>query len=273
MHLSKKYRIVNRTLGASAVAAVLALSAAVSAQGPGGHGGHGGVQEVGPTYTPTGADFSITALQGIDSSNPLGQSGVNPQVDLNFEFNPSIGVAYDQGNGKLKDFGIGLYQNDGHGGPGGHNQQVESTGLMISYNTLVSASSASLTVEDFDLNNNATGFKPNKVTPSMLIFGANNTLIGAATPAEIFEAMVGQSSAKDTYDINMGTLLSDMHMQNQAISKVLLFADSSMGEKKSDPYLLQAVGNAKPVPEPASLISLGAAGLVFLRRRRSKTAS
>ena len=258
MYSSYKNQIISKMLGASAIAAALALSAAASAQST----------DVGTTYSPSGADFTISALQGIDASNPTGNFGT-AQVDLNFEFNPSIGVAYTGQDGKLKDFGIGLYSNQG-----GDKGPAESTGLMVTYNSLVNASTANLTVEDFDLDNNATGFKPEKVTPLMQIYGSNNQLIGTATPSQIFSAMMGNAK-DDVWTVNVGTLLKGMgDSSNQGISKVLLYADSANGEKtNSDPYLLKAVGNAQPVPEPFSLCGLGAGALFLIRRRRSKTSA
>src|SRR5437660_12525504 len=130
MHIFRTSQIITRTFGASAVAAVFALSASASAAG---------VERVGNPYSPAGANFSIFGFQGIDSS---GNGGVDAQVNLNFEFNPSIGVTYNDDKGKLKDFGIGLYQNKG--------SSAASTGLMVQYDTLVSAYSASLPVMEFD---------------------------------------------------------------------------------------------------------------------------
>src|SRR2546428_10793503 len=66
-----------------------------------------GVDRLGTPFTPAGANFSIVALQGIDG-NPIGGTG-SPQVNLNFEFPAVLGATIDQGGGKLKDFGIGLY--------------------------------------------------------------------------------------------------------------------------------------------------------------------
>lgn len=248
--------IINRGIGGGAILAALVLSANASAQ----------VQRVGNPYTPNGSDFSVTALQGIDSSNPLGQSS-SAQVNLNFEFNPSIGVTYDQGNGHLKDFGIGLYQMD-------HSKQVESTGLSIRYSSLVSASSANLTVEDFDLDNHATGFKPEKVSPALLIYGANNQLLASAKPSDVFSSMVAESGSKDIWDINIGSLLSSMHAHSGPVSRVVLYADASNGEKaNSDPYLLKAIGKGQPVPEPATLCVLGVGALLLGRRRAKAKAS
>jgi len=241
-----------RGLAAFATVATLAISASAT-------------ERVGNPFTPDGADFSIFGVQGISLTNPLGASGFNTQVNTNFEFTPSIGVTYDQGNGKLKDFGIGLYSDSA--------KQTQSTGLMIKYNTAVTASSAVFTVEDFDIDAKATGFKNNKVEPSILIFGANNTILASAKPSDIFATMTPQGDAKnDIWDINVGKLLSNMHVNATSITGALLYADASNGEKtKSDPYLLRAVGNAQPVPEPATMCALGA-GLLLLRRRKKAQA-
>src|SRR6476660_6725564 len=59
----------------------------------------------GQPYTPTGADFTMTAVQGIDASHPNGNTSFHPQVNGDFEFKDSIGVTYDQGGGHTKDFG------------------------------------------------------------------------------------------------------------------------------------------------------------------------
>ena len=82
----------------------------------------------GNPYTPPGADFDIFALQGIDSTHTFGDSSFHPQVNTDFEFTPSIGVSYDQGNGNLHDFGLGLYQNSQH--------NTFSTGLNVVYATI-----------------------------------------------------------------------------------------------------------------------------------------
>src|SRR6185369_9094593 len=99
---------------------------------------------LGQPYNPGGtANFTISAVQGIDAANPLGKTGFNPAVNKDFEFQNAIGVSYDKGNGSRTDFGLGLYA-----GPG---NVTQSTGLRIDYNTLVSASSIIVTVEDFDI--------------------------------------------------------------------------------------------------------------------------
>src|SRR5690242_18063820 len=68
----------------------------------------------GQPFTPANANFSMTAVQGINAANPNGASGLHPQVNGDFEFRDSIGVSYDDGTGHLKDFGLGLYQDSAH---------------------------------------------------------------------------------------------------------------------------------------------------------------
>jgi hypothetical protein len=221
---------------------------------------------VGGTYTPSGANYSITAVQGIDASHQYGQSQYSPQVDLNYEMNPSIGVAYDQGDGKLKDFGIGLYTDK--------SKDVASTGLFIKYDSMVDANTADLVLEDFDLKSGATSFQKNKVEPSLFVFGAGGSLLASANPDDVFGAMTPLSGYKeDTWDLNLGKLLANDHIAAGAVSGVLLYADAKDGEKgDSDPYLLRAVPNAQAVPEPASMSALGLACAGFLARRRKKAA-
>lgn len=234
----------------------IAVAGAASAAGKG--------TIVGPSYTPSGADFSIFAFDGITASNPLGTAS---NVVLNFEDSPSIGATYTDNKGKDTEFGIGLYQTGS-----GKNGAAASTGLMVQYNTLVSASSANLTVQDFDINSLSQGFKTGKVEPAMLIYGANNTLLASATPAQILASMTAVGNAKnDIWNINLGSVLSSAHASSSQVSKVLLYADSMNGEKSnSDPYTMVSVGNAQPVPEPMSLIGI-ASGAVLLIRRRKKT--
>ena len=57
---------------------------------------------LGQPYTPSSdANYTISAVQGIDASDPLGKSDFNPQVNRDFEFQGAIGVSYDTGGSKL----------------------------------------------------------------------------------------------------------------------------------------------------------------------------
>jgi hypothetical protein len=219
------------------------------------------VVDVGNPFTPTGADFSIFALQGIDSSHSMGASGFSPQVNQDFEFTPSIGVAYDTGGGVLKDFGLGLYTAGG---------STESTGLKIQYTGLVDAASVTITVEDFDISSKDTFFKTGKVEPSILLLGPGGTVYGSAKPVDIFPLLTPSSSAagkkggSDVWDVSFAKLLAALHLADAPISGFILYADSTGGEiPGSDPYLLVSVGSGIPVvPEPANYIA-GFAAVAF----------
>lgn len=228
----------------------------------------------GQPYTPAGANFSMSAVQGIDPSHQTGTSGFHPQVNGDFEFKNSIGVSWDDGTGKLKDFGLGLYQDNAH--------NTFSTGLNITYNTLVQASSITITVEDFDIQaGHDTAFKPNKVEPGILIFGPGGSIFANLTPAQIFPYLKLNNNAggakDDTWDINFGDVLSGLKIADGPVSGFLLYADMLNGEQaSSDPYLLVAIGNGTPVPEPgtwmaiiAVALMLGGSHLTVLRRNRA----
>ncbi len=242
-----------------ALATVTAVSASVIRQGA--------------SYSPTGSDFTIVALQGVDSGDPLGVSGFSPQVNNNFEFNPSIGVTYDTGGGHLTDFGLGLYQDSNHA--------TQSTGLRVNYAAPVDAASVTITVEDFDIKLSDGNFNfAHKVAPTISLLGANNAIVATFTPSDIFPAMVEKPNASghgesDIWDINFGALLTRLHLSSSQITGFVLSADSTNGESSnSDPYLLLAIGNGIPVVPEASnyiagLVAIVIAGL-SLKRRSAK---
>lgn len=230
---------------------------------------------LGNPFTPTGANFQITALQGVTDATPLGASGVNPQVNRDFEFQGSTGVSYDTGGGHLTDFGLGLYN--------GANSSVLSTGLRVDYNNLVTASSIVVTLEDFDLKaGKDTFFNPQKVEPTVVLLGANNTILGKATPNQIFSALspaTGSDSKGDVWNLNFGQLLNNLNLADGPIKGFILAADMANGEKpNSDPYMLANIGNGCPaVPEAdtyaVGLFGIGIAAASVLRslKRRSTT--
>ena len=226
----------------------------------------------GQPFTPTGANFTMTAVQGINAGNPNGTS-TGPQVNGDFEFQNSIGVSYNDGSGHLKDFGLGLYQDQNHA--------TQSTGMLIHYNQLVQASSVTITIEDFDIQaGHDTFFKTGKVEPSITLFGPGGTVFANLTPTEIFNNMTVNTTTgnnnTDVWDLNFGKVLASMHLADGPITGFLLYADALNGEQNnSDPYLLVSVGNGIPqVPEPANilagiaaLIILGASHFKILRRK------
>ena len=231
---------------------------------------------LGNTYAPAGANYTITALSGINAANPFGTGGAAAQVNQNFEFPGDIGVSYPNG-AALTNFGLGLYQ------PGGAGGATFSTGLNIQYKAPggVAASSASVRLEDFDIRADAAGnpaaFNPNKVEPSFLILGPGNAIIASATPADLRPNMHLVAGTTDQWDVDIGGLMTTLGKPaNTNISGVVLYADTTNGERaNSDPYLLVSVANPG-VPEPSSFLPLVAMlGTVFgghRYRRRSKSA-
>jgi len=226
------------------------------------------VSHVGNPFTPAGAtNFDIVALQGIDASTPTGKSGFSPQVNRDFEFPQSIGVSHDQGNGHLKDFGIGLYADAA--------KQVQSTGLQIRYNQPVLASSVTITIEDFDIKVGDAFFKTGKVEPSILLLGPGNSILASATPADIFANLVPNTSnpkaKSDVWDVSFSGLLNTLGVADTAISGFILYADTTAGERpNSDPYLLVSAGNPT-IPEPSTyllVIVAGALAILFHYQRR-----
>jgi hypothetical protein len=217
---------------------------------------------LGSPFRPAGASFEISAEQGINSSHPNGDSSFSPQVNQDFEFPGSIGVSYQQG-GKLTDFGLGLYTDASN--------NVASTGLRINYDQLVSASSVTITLEDFDITaGKDTFFNPNKVEPIITLLGPGGSIFATFNPKDIFPNMTpnttagGKKGSSDVWDISFAGLLNTLHIADGPISGFLLSADMAAGEKPgSDPYLLVAVGSGIPTIPEASNYMAGVAAIVF----------
>ena len=227
---------------------------------------------LGNTYAPAGANYTITALSGINAANPFGTGGAAAQVNQNFEFPGDIGVSYPNG-AALTNFGLGLYSSGG---------ATASTGLNIQYKAPVAASSASVRLEDFDVRADAAGnpsaFNPQKVEPSFLILGPGNAIIASATPADLRPNMHLVAGTNDQWDVDIGGLMTTLGKPaNTSISGIVLYSDAVNGEKvPSDPYLLVSVANPG-VPEVSSFLPLvGMFGMVFgghRYRRRSNSAA
>jgi hypothetical protein len=231
-------------LGSNAVPVLFAALLVVAASSA-----NGAVTLLGNPYTPTGADFSIHAIQGLDLSTGNG-SGGSPQVNLGVEFDDGLGVSYTDQNNHLRNFGLGLYSAQ---------NQTLTTGLRIQYTSLINPSSLTVRLEDFDLSATDTFFKPNKVEPGMLILGANNTILGNALPTDIWSALSvvhrPNGQFQDVWELNFAQVLANLHLQqNTPINGFILYADRTAGEQaNSDPYFLVSVGNGIPViPEPAT---------------------
>ena len=225
---------------------------------------------LGQPYNPGGdANYTISAVQGIDASNPLGKDGFSPQVNRDFEMPGVIGVSYDTGGGKLTDFGLGLYSANG---------ATQSTGLRIDYTSQVSASSIVVTLEDFDIKaGKDKSFNPQKVEPTLLLLGANNTIFAKADPTAIFSALTpvtnNGKAVDDTWNLDFSKVLANLNLADGQISGFILGADMANGEKpNSDPYLLLSVGNGIPsVPEADTyMVGLFGVGIAFVSARKLK---
>lgn len=238
---------------------------------------HAAVIDLGSPFTPAGANYTITAVQGIDAANPLGNSGLSPTVNQNFEFPGVYGVNYQNNAGGVSQGGLSLYNN----GPGGG---IQSTGLRVDYNTLVSASSVNITVEDFDIKNNTAWGSTSKARPNITLLGAGGVVIGTATPDQVLPNLVAAGGGSDIWNVNLGGLLSTMGLANQSVSGYLLSAANYAGNvfqgpTTDDPYLLVNAGNGIPViPETSSFLPLlGVLGVAMvapkLRRKRQAAAA
>lgn len=249
----KSYPLLPRSNALPALLAALLFVAASSANAV--------VTLLGNPYTPSGANFSIYAVQGLDLSTGNG-SGGNPQVNRGVEFDDGLGVSYSQPNGNLTHFGLGLYSDAQH--------QVQTTGLRVQYNTLVDPFSLTLRLEDFDLGANDTFFKSDKVEPGILLLGANNTILANALPTDIWSALSvvpggkGGKGFSDVWDLSFTQLFANLNLQNTPISGFVLYADQTRGERpNSDPYFLVSAGNGIPaIPEPPTYFA-GIAAFVF----------
>ena len=233
------------------------------------------VTDLGQAYTPPGANFSISALQGIDANGGGGTTN-GASVIQNFETVSTYGVSYTDSKNKVQDFALGIY---GTAGKGPHQAgSIFSTGLEVDYFQPVLASSTSFVLTDFDLKSGASGFLSNKVEPSLLLLNTDGSIFASATPAQIFPNLTAVAdplggNGGDWYNLNTAGLLSTLGQADGAIGGVILYADQSNGEKVgSDPYQLYSVGNGTTVvPEPGSgfLVVVIGCGVLLRSRKRS----
>lgn len=209
-----------------------------------------GEMNLGSPFTPAGANFSLTALQGgtPDASTITGSSTAGAQVSIGGELQTlgqppqptGFGVSVLGPNGQLnfnQQEGLGLYQ------PSGGNS-VAADGLLITYTGPVTASSVTLTLADFDLNvhnitagttaaqglmanNQPVSFLHDKVSPQILIQTAGGTVINvdpiSNASSLILKSMEFASTQTnaDTWTINIGTLLNGLGVNpNTAITSI-----------------------------------------------------
>jgi hypothetical protein len=200
---------------------------------------HAAEENLGSPFTPAGANFSLTALQGGTPDAPAitGSSTAGAQVSIGGELQTvgpppeptGFGVSVLGPNGKLNfnnQEGLGLYQ------PNGGNS-VAADGLLLDYTAPVTASSVTLTLADFDLNvpkttagttaadalaanNQPVSFLSNKVSPQILIQTAGGPVINvdptSNASSDILKSMQFAATQvnADTWTLNMGTLLTGL---------------------------------------------------------------
>ena len=207
-------------------------------------------QNLGSVFTPAGANFSLTALQGVtpDASTITGSSTAGAQVSIGGELQTTgapaqptgFGVSVVGTNGQLNfnnQQGLALYQ------PNGANT-VAADGLLIGYTGAVTASSVTLTLADFDLNihnvtagttaaaaltanNQPVSFLHDKVSPQILIQTAGGTVINVDPISNASSVILkslqfaGTQFNADTWTLNIGTLLNSLGLKpNTAITSI-----------------------------------------------------
>ena len=231
--------------------------------------------ELNQPYVPAGANYSITALQNLTPLTLDGGTAVGANPNVNLEFQGGFGVSYLNSEGKLTDFGIGLY--DASSAPG---IQTASTGLNIDFSHLVSSHGLSATLGDFDLNASSIDANPSKVAPTISIYGNSGVLLGNFSTADIIAdhaasllTSMDPIAKTDLWKLSLDALVGP----NAQISGFTLGADTHNGSGSlmavnSDPYFLVSVngGDCAMVPEPGSaflILSAGLGALIITRRR------
>ena len=231
--------------------------------------------ELNQPYVPAGADYSITALQNLTPLTLDGGTALGANPNVNLEFQGGFGVRYLNSEGKLTDFGIGLY--DASCAPG---IQTASTGLNIDFSRLVSSHGLSATLGDFDLNSSSIDADPSKVAPTISIYGNGGVLLGNFSTADIIAdhaasllTSMDPIAKTDLWKLSLDALVGP----NAQISGFTLGADTHNGSGSlmavhSDPYFLVSVngGDCAMVPEPGSaflILSAGIGALIITRRR------
>lgn len=251
----------------AAAAAVLLAMTSLSAATP---------IELGQPYTPTGENYSITALQNLTPLTLDGGTSVGANPNVNLGFQGGFGVRYTNSYGSLTDFGIGLY--DASCAPG---IQTASTGLNIAFDHLVYSRGLSATVGGFGLNEFSTDAAPDRVAPTISIYGNGGSLLGNFSTADIIAGHAVQLltshdpiAQTDLWRLNLDALVGG----NTFISGFTLGADTHNANGcpmvvPSNPYYFVAVngGDCAMVPEPGSAFLILTAGLgtLIITRRRS----
>jgi hypothetical protein len=236
---------------------------------------HASVIDLGATYAPAGANYTISAVQDINAANPAGVSGLGSGlfINQNVENYGALGVTYTVGSGAVSaQPGINLYNN-------GLTAGIQSTGLLYSFTPAggVAASSASVTLLDFDMKS-ATAYGANtKAQPQISLFTPGGTMLGTASSATILTNSTFSTVKDGSLTVNMGTLLGAIGLSDQAIGSYLISAANFSGASlkqfttANDPFFVGSASNGTPltaVPEASALWPLlGVLGLVVVGPR------
>lgn len=234
--------------------------------------------ELSQGYTPAGQDYSITALQNLTPLTLDGGTSVGANPNANVGFPGGIGVSYTNEFGKVKNYGIGLYE--ASCAPGA---QPVSTGLNITFDHLVSSNGLSATLGDFGLTGISTDADPSRVAPTISVYGTGGLLLGNFTTSDIIADHAAQLltshdpiAQTDLWKLNLSALVGG----NTLVSGFTLGADTHNGvgtpmAVPSDPYYFVSVngGDCAMIPEPGSaflILSAGLGTLIITRRRSSR---
>lgn len=234
--------------------------------------------ELNQGYTPAGQDYSITALQNLTPLTLDGGTTVCANPNVNLGFQGGFGVRYTNAHGALTDFGIGLY--DASCAPG---VQVASTGLNITFDHLVYSHGLSATVGGFGLNESSTDAAPDRVAPTISIYGNGGSLLGNFSTSDIIADHAVQLltshdliAQTDLWRLNLDALVGG----NTYISGFTLGADTHNANGcpmvvPSNPYYFVSVsgGDCAMIPEPGSaflILTAGLGTLIITRRRSSR---
>lgn len=234
---------------------------------------------MGLTYRPADANYTLSGLQGVASLDagvaPRWDLSAQPQIVKNAEFTGSIGVAYQAKHGSAPvNFGIGLFAPD--------TRSTWTTGLKVTYDQAMDASSIHVVLADFDLKSSAKDFNAKKVAASILLLDERGQLLADAGPKSVFSSMKSHTGpcSEDCWDLSFQDLLDTLKLpQHTTIGGYILYADHSRGEvANSDPYfLLSSRGAVAAVPELNQagmwLMGLGAMAGLAGRRRAQRSGS
>ncbi len=236
---------------------------------------HATVIDLGSSLRPAGANYTIYAVQDINAANPTGVMNVGPGlfINQNVEYTGALGVTYTVGSGSVsKEPGMNLYNN-------GLTAGIQSTGLLYKFDTGIAASTAGVTLLDFDMKAPTAYGSTAKAQPQVTLFSTSGAIIATIDPQTILHNSVFTKDNDGSLTINMGTLLNALGLPDQTIGSYIIsaadYAGASLQQFRTadDPFFVgPATGGIPSVPEPSSFLPLlGVLGMVIagpkLRRK------